>query len=232
MSASVKPRDAASLLLLRQEKDETRVLMGRRPTHSAFAPDVFVFPGGKVDRQDGQTACPFPLETDTLRSLRTGSSVSLRAARALANAAIRETYEETGLLLARPADFRAPGPGTWHAFEQHGLGPDHGALRMIGRAITPSTSPVRYHARFFVAQAAGTRGELRASEELVELDWYPIGSALKLPIIDVTHFMLEETLRWRQTREGREFRQPRRRLFVRYRAESPVLAYEALRDPG
>lgn len=227
MPPPVKPRDAASLLLLEVGTRGFSVLMGRRPPASSFIPDAFVFPGGKMDPEDRHVPCPFPLEPDTAGAIQSGASVSDTRARALANAAIRETYEETGLLVARPADFRARAAGTWREFEDLGLGPDQGALRMIGRAITPSVSPVRYHARFFVARATSARGTLRASDELLDLGWYPIEEALRLPIIDVTRLMLEETRRWSRTAEGARHEQPTRRLFVHYRSEKATVGYES-----
>ena len=227
MPPPVKPRDAASLLLLEEGAGGTSVLMGRRPPASSFIPDAFVFPGGKVDPEDRHVPCPFPLEPDTAGAVQSGASVSISTARALANAAIRETYEETGLLVARPADFRASVAGSWREFEERGLAPDQAALVAIGRAITPSVSPVRYHARFFVARATRARGALRANDELLDLGWYPIEEALRLPIIDVTRLMLEETQRWIRSPEGAHHEQPARRLFVHYRSERATVGYES-----
>jgi 8-oxo-dGTP pyrophosphatase MutT (NUDIX family) len=228
MSPAVKPRDAASLLLVKNQAGGPSVLMGRRPPASAFIPDAFVFPGGRVDPEDREVPCPFPLAPDTARALRSGVSMSAAAARALANAAIRETFEETGLLLARPADFRASRPGSWREFEERGLAPDHSALRLIGRAITPSASPVRYHARFFIADSATVRGEMRSNGELLDLAWYPIDEALRLPIIDVTRFMLEEARTAEGASDAVGGRQAKRRLFVHYRGEKAILDYEDL----
>ena len=229
MPPTIRPRDAASLLLLKKGARGPSVLMGRRPPSSSFIPDAFVFPGGKVDRQDREIPCPLPLASTTARALQSGASTTANAARALANAAIRETYEETGLLVAQKTAFQ-PGPGgTWHDFEARGLCPDLSALRLIGRAITPSVSPVRYHARFFAADAAHARGRIQSNQELLDLAWYPIEEALGLPIIDVTRFMLEETLRWGRSNAGWNGRQPRRRLFVRYRREIPIVGYEGSR---
>jgi len=220
---AARPRDAASLLLLKRGPGATAVLMGRRPPASSFAPDAFVFPGGKVDSQDHGLPDPFPLAAETERGLRSSASVNASTARALANAAIRETYEETGLLLARPAEFRARAGGTWQEFERRGLAPDHAALRMIGRAITPSSSPVRYHARFLVADAASAVGELRANDELLDLDWYPLEQALALPAIDVTRILLEEA---RQIALAQSPLRPARRAFIRYRGHAPIIQYE------
>ena len=230
MPAPIRPRDAASLLLLKEGARGPSVLMGRRPPSSSFIPDAFVFPGGKVDRQDREIPCPFPLAPATARALRSSAGVNVTRARALANAAIRETYEETGLLVARKTAFQPEPGGTWSDFAARGLGPDLSALRLIGRAITPSVSPVRYHARFFVADAARARGRIRSNQELLDLAWYPIEKALALPIIDVTQFMLEETLRWVRSDAAWNDRQPRRRLFLHYRGETPIQHYDGARQ--
>lgn len=161
---AVRPRHAASLILLRRERAGTTVLMGRRPAKSRFAPDVFVFPGGKLDRADFDQPALSPLAEDSIRR----AAAPSRLANALATAAIRETAEETGLIL--PADF--------------------GALSVAARAITPTNSPVRFHARFFVADADLAVGEAAESPELADLSWRPLDEALKLPLFDITEAIL------------------------------------------
>ncbi|MDE0886809.1 MAG: NUDIX hydrolase [Myxococcota bacterium] len=229
MPPAPKPRDAASLLLLKGSGPEASILMGRRPAASSFAPDFFVFPGGKLEPHDHGLPCPFPLRPETERGLRTSASVSAETARALANAAIRETYEETGLLLARPGRFPSPAHGPWHAFSRRGLAPDHSALGMIGRAITPRKSPVRFHARFLLADASATLGQLRPNEELLDLAWYPLDEALQLPAIDVTQILLREVLE--AVRNGLDHALPRR-AFIRYRGETPMVRYESNLPPA
>ncbi|MDG2335301.1 MAG: NUDIX hydrolase [Myxococcota bacterium] len=229
MPPAPKPRDAASLLLLKGSGAGASILMGRRPAASSFAPDFFVFPGGKLEAHDHGLPCPFPLSPETERGLRTSTAVSAETARALANAAIRETYEETGLLLARPGRFSSPAHGPWHAFSRRGLAPDHSALGMIGRAITPRKSPVRFHARFLLAHASATVGRLRPNEELLDLAWYPLQDALRLPAIDVTQILLREVL---QAVESGLDHAPPRRAFIRYRDEVPMVRYESNLPPG
>ncbi|MDO9473538.1 MAG: NUDIX hydrolase [Caulobacter sp.] len=164
MTGAVRPRHAASLILLRRERAGTTVLMGRRPAKSRFAPDVFVFPGGKLDRADFDQPTLSPLAEDSIRR----AAAPSRLATALATAAIRETAEETGLIL--PAE--------------------HGALTVAARAITPTESPVRFHARFFVADADLAVGEAAESPELADLAWRPLDEALKLPLFDITEAIL------------------------------------------
>ena len=160
----VIPRHAASLVLVRQGAGGLEVLMGRRPRKSAFAPDVFVFPGGRVDPADYHATATRPL--DAVSARRTGAGP--RLAHALAAAALRETEEETGVVLP----------------------PDHGTLRLIARAITPTNSPIRFHARFFLADAAIAVGEHADSAELTDLGFRTVAETTKLPLMDVTEAIL------------------------------------------
>lgn len=160
----VRPRHAASLILLRHSGGGAEVLMGRRPVKSRFAPDIFVFPGGAVDAADRMTRPIAPLDEACAR--RTAAPPSL--AQALAVAALRETAEETGVVLP----------------------PDLSRLRLLARAITPPSSPIRFHARFFVADAEKAEGEPTETSELSDLAFRPLEEALRLPIFDVTEIML------------------------------------------
>ena len=159
-----RPRNAASLVLVRQRPGGPEVLMGRRPRKSRFAPDVFVFPGGGVEPGDYLAATIRPLDPACAKA--TGASP--RLAHALAAAALRETEEETGVVL--PAD--------------------HGALRLIARAITPVRSPIRFHARFFLADAETAIGDHADSAELTDLAFRRIDETTKLPLMDVTQAVL------------------------------------------
>jgi 8-oxo-dGTP pyrophosphatase MutT (NUDIX family) len=161
----VRPRNAASLILVRHGPKGLEVLMGKRPRRSSFAPDVFVFPGGKVDTADFLARPTRPLDAECVR--RTGASP--RLASALAAAALRETREETGLILPD----------------------DHSALSLVARAITPTASPIRFHARFFIADADQAEGDHADSHELTELAFRPLEETRKLALMDVTEAMLE-----------------------------------------
>lgn len=138
--------------------------MGRRPRRSAFAPDVFVFPGGAVEPADYDAGAIRPLDAASAR--RTGADP--RLAEALAAAALRETREETGLILP----------------------PDHGALSLVARAITPTESPIRFHARFFVADGEAASGDHADSHELSDLAFRPLADAQGLALMDVTEAVL------------------------------------------
>lgn len=211
---AVKPRDAASLVLLRDAADGIEVLMGRRHSRHAFIPDAFVFPGGKLDPDDRLVTTA---QSDTSRAT--------PATRALEAAAIRETFEETGLLLACPGDLGHAATGksasTWDTFRERQLVPDARSLKLMARAITPTNSPIRFHARFFATHNPAVSGTIQGSGELLDLAWYPLDDAKKLPVIDVTEFVLGEI--GTRTQNG-SLDGPV--AFWRYRSGKPILSYK------
>jgi 8-oxo-dGTP pyrophosphatase MutT (NUDIX family) len=164
--------------------------MGRRPPKAVF-PEAYVFPGGRLDPTDAAVAPSTHLAPTVLEELRAHGACTPQLARALANAAIRETFEETGLLLVAPGD---PGTehGPWASFRAQGVAPAHDRLRFLGRAITPASAPVRFHARFFVADGEHVEGTIVGNGELSNIGWYALEDARQLPAIDVTQFVLTE----------------------------------------
>ena len=189
-SRPVRPRHAASLVLVRRSAAGAEVLMGRRPPKAVF-PEAYVFPGGRLDPSDASVVPSTQLDPAVLEELRVHGACTAQLARALANAAIRETFEETGLLLAAPGDPGVP-HGPWATFKAQGIAPAHDRLRFLGRAITPASAPVRFHARFFVADGEHLAGAIVGNGELSSIGWYPLDKARQLPAIDVTQFVLAE----------------------------------------
>lgn len=188
---ATRPLDAASLVLVRRAAGRDEVLMGRRAPGHRFLPDLFVFPGGRVDAGDHRVVAASALRESTRAALtRTASQAR---AHALAVAAVRETWEETGLLLGTLRGGR--------------LRPSLDVLEFIARAITPSDSLVRFHARFFLADGTHAAGELRGSGELLDLAWRPIDACLALPLADITEFVLRQVAR-RGRGEAGELRAP------------------------
>ena len=191
----VRPRDAASLVLLRGPKDAPEVLLGRRPKTARFMPGVYVFPGGAVERGDPAFAAALEMRADVVARLaRHGGE---RRAKALSWAAIRETWEETGLLLgtADRFDDRLACPAR-RAFTDAGLAPDLAALDYIARAVTPTHSPIRFNTRFFVANGGNIGGAIRETGELEDIDWHPAADALERDdLMGVTRFVLSEARR-------------------------------------
>lgn len=191
----VEPRDAASLVLIREGPAGPEVLMGRRPQSARFMPGVHVFPGGAVDRGDFALQSEHTLPEHVLTRVRRQAPAPL--AQALAWAAIRETWEETGLLLGAAGcvsgDAACPAV---RAFCAAGLAPALGALDYLMRAVTPAYIPIRFNTRFFIADAAAVQGALRPCSELEEVGWHPIDAALRLPIINVTEVVLNAARRY------------------------------------
>lgn len=216
----VKPRHAASLILLDTSQAEPRVLMGQRHSKMKFIPDAYVFPGGKLDPEDHQVNPSTTLPPQVVKHVCQGGT-SPEMARALALAAIRETWEETGLLLAHQAPLKNA-PESWQGFAKDEQSPDLAALSFYARAITPASSPIRFHARFFLADAQKVTGKLQGSGELDNLDWYPLSQALKLPIIDVTEFVLT------QLQKRPEVHQPNPTPLWAYRRDKPMVVHRSL----
>jgi 8-oxo-dGTP pyrophosphatase MutT (NUDIX family) len=200
----VRPRDAASLIILRGEGAKSEVLLGRRSAAHRFMPNVHVFPGGRLDAEDYGATSLSDLPEAVKDKLT--PKWTLRKTRALARAALRETQEETGLEFGR---------GNGANFEA-----DLACVDYVGRAITPPVSPIRFHARFFTAHIDASAGDLSDSNELLNLAWYPMRKALELPLVDVTDFML--TTMYRRTMGEELPGTP----FFRYLRGAPNIRYE------
>jgi len=189
-----KPKDAASLILVQRGKHATRVLMGERHRKHAFLPGRFVFPGGRVDIGDLRVAIPTDLRPEIRSKVAVGSS--LKRARGLALAAVRETFEETGYLVGERKDAL---PGTrsaiWRRFFSHGVIPKLETLDFVARAITPPGRPRRFDARFFLADAediAETLDPTAASGELLKPLWLTFTEARAAEILPITSCILDE----------------------------------------
>ncbi len=196
-------RDAATVILVRRAgaKDgaedgaEPRVLMGRRGHGAAFMAAKFVFPGGAIDPGDAEVPAARPLPPESAARLAERAAPGL--AHALAMAAIRELWEETGLALATPEGPvpTAPCPG-WRGFFAAGHRPAADALSFVFRAITPAGRPRRFDARFFMAEAAGLAGDPEdftgAEGELSTLRWMTLAEARALDLPFITEVVLAE----------------------------------------
>jgi 8-oxo-dGTP pyrophosphatase MutT (NUDIX family) len=168
-----RPVDAAGLVLLRGGRNDPEVLLGRRHARAGFLPDIYVFPGGRVEPGDGRGR-PLLLAPPVAAGL---AWASRRPAAAFVRAALRETAEESGLSL--PPE----------AVE---------GIDFICRAITPTRSHRRYNTRFLLADGAACQGALAGDGELEDLGWHRHSEVGRLKLVDVTNFVLEEAVRrWR-----------------------------------
>jgi len=208
----VKIRDAATMLVIDRTGASPKVLVGRRHHEHKFMPGKFVFPGGRVERADrympAATALDSRVEARLMKEVRYPSA---EKSRSFALAAIREVFEETGLVLGTktagaPPALPRPKPGKdgnpehaaeeWTKFAQSGVAPDLAAVHFIARAITPPGRNRRFDTRFFavdaVAVAARIDGVVGPDTELVELVWLPVDESLKLDMAGITLAVLEE----------------------------------------
>jgi 8-oxo-dGTP pyrophosphatase MutT (NUDIX family) len=199
-------------MLLRDGPAGVEVFVLRRRAALAFAGGMHVFPGGGVDPRDA-AACAWvgPAAAELAPSL----SATLQQAHALVVAAVRETFEECGVLLAGrgPEDVVDAGGAAWESerealargdvgladlLERHTLALRADLLRPWAHWLTPLAEPRRFDTRFFVAALPGAQ---RAREVLGEADragWVSAGAALSLAdagevaIMPPTRVCLEE----------------------------------------
>jgi 8-oxo-dGTP pyrophosphatase MutT (NUDIX family) len=179
--ATIKPRDAATLILVRFDGPTPRILMGQRHEGHVFMPNKFVFPGGRCEAADGLLPVVNEGEPVTLQKLklRMGAKPSHRKARGVLVAALRETFEETGLLAGRAKADAAP---------------DLTGLIYFARAITPPGRGRRFDSRFLVANA-DIVSNLDApypleNEELLRINWVTLAEALGLNLPSITRDIL------------------------------------------
>jgi 8-oxo-dGTP pyrophosphatase MutT (NUDIX family) len=197
--ARIRPRDAASLLLVDRSGGELRILMGKRHMRHVFMPGKFVFPGGRTEAADGRISAIAELSESDQTKLLTGmgSRSSVQRCRALALSAIRETYEEAGLFLGRRhSDSPSIAHPDWAAFVQRNIHPDLSVLRYFARATTPPGGLRRFDTRFFLAFRDAVADALPEatgpSQELEELSWLPFREAVRLDIPEITRMIIRE----------------------------------------
>jgi len=178
-----RPRDAATLIIVDEESGTPRLLMGQRHMGHRFMPGKFVFPGGRVEPKDYTDPQRFPLapgaRAKLLRWVREPAHIG--RARALVNAAMRETQEETGVVLA--SDVAA----------------DASPLAFLARAITPPGRPRRFDTRFFVLPAAAIAERTEIVDgEFSAIHWLSLAEARDANLPLITRVILEDLEeRWR-----------------------------------
>jgi len=187
-------RNAATVIVLRDRATAPKVLMGQRGANAAFMPNKFVFPGGAVDAGDAEIPLTRALPALCAKRLQEDSTTDL--SHALAAAAIRELWEETGLILGQHAAWPHAAPPDWTGFANAGFLPDASSLQFVFRAITPPGRPRRFDARFFLVDAAHIATDLddfsAACEELSHLQWVPLDHARRFDLPFITEVVLAE----------------------------------------
>ncbi len=207
------PRDAATLIIYRLDDHSPRLLMGRRTSGHDFMPDKYVFPGGRVDEEDVLAPSLTELAAEEEAALRLRAE---RAPRAFPLTAIREVYEETGLIVGREAAASSEVPESWREYYGHGVMPCLQRFAFVGRAITPPMRHKRFDARFFMADAADALVDDRPpveGRELADLRWFTLAEAKELDLPNVTRFVISEI-------ESRLVRRESARPFMLYWSQS------------
>ena len=193
--SDVPVRDAATVIVLRDAQTRPRVLMGQRGKSAVFMPSKFVFPGGAVDAVDATIPLARPPAPDCAARLADGAQTPPAAILA---AAVRELWEETGLLLGTP-DVRAAAlqaPRGWRGYLATGHLPDGAALEYVFRAITPPGRPRRFDARFFLVRAEALASDpddfSGAEDELSHLQWVGLDDVRGFDMPFITEVVLSE----------------------------------------
>lgn len=225
---SVTPKDAATVILLRRASGEDRgfeVLIVLRSSGNTFVPRSYVFPGGKVEDEDClQGMEDFCGEFDATRAQDTLDDMPLpEKALGIWVAAVREMFEEVGLLFARRGD------GSFLSFDSDGINRRFLSYRervhsgellfaeMLQREgltlaldrlhyyshwITPELSPIRYDTRFFIAEAPPDQEAIHDGDELTGHVWLTPEEAIegyrkqRLHMVVPTIVTLEELCRF------------------------------------
>jgi 8-oxo-dGTP pyrophosphatase MutT (NUDIX family) len=190
---ALRPVDAATLILIDGAGADARVLLGRRSPKLKFLPNRLVFPGGALDTSDRQMNVAGALDSRVEDRLLKGKpKAGPGYARALALAAIREMYEETGVVVG-VSDYGAPEnppEGAWTEYAAHGCMPDLQDMHFVFRAITPPFMPRRFDTRFFALDASSiakqVEGFVHPDAELVELAWMRLEEAEKFELHEIT----------------------------------------------
>jgi 8-oxo-dGTP pyrophosphatase MutT (NUDIX family) len=185
MTDAVEVRDAATVVLLRDGPGGVEAWLLTRTAQMVFAAGMTVFPGGRVDPADADL--PWRGRPPEEVAVRLGTDAA--SARVLVGAAVRETFEETGVLLTVPpadltgattaaADVEAGRASFGRLLREHGLAIDADALRPWARWVTPVGEVRRYDTRFFVAGLPPGATPIDLSSESSTAGWLPVREAL------------------------------------------------------
>jgi len=191
-------------------------------------PNKFVFPGGRVDPCDTRLKTSETLRAPVMKRLRQKTSTRMtdNRLRGMALAAVRETFEETGLIIGSPSsDCLTSANPEWAAFLAHGAVPSIRNLDFVGRAITPTLRPRRFDTRFFCVEASELFNDpekLGGTGELLELHWLTFDDAKKKDLPSITHFVLLELEKRLQVPIPERFKRPA--FFFRTANSKPVIA--------
>lgn len=243
--ADVPIRDAATVMIVR-DSPQFEVLMVQRASRAAFGASAWVFPGGRVDQADavGEVlTSPNEVEVEVADG---------KGGVAWQTAAVRETIEEAGVLLAPvteqidAATIAAIRHSLLHEdadlptlLDTHGITQDLSQLHEVARFITPMGPPRRFDTWFYLTQAPPGQIVSPDGSEVVNARWVSPSAALDLwasdafPLMSVTHRMLACLRRYTSVEEVVQ-KAASRPALRRVRVNDPDGVYEVLlpEDPG
>jgi 8-oxo-dGTP pyrophosphatase MutT (NUDIX family) len=209
-------RDAATVVLLRERGGGLETYLLRRAPSMAFAAGMHVFPGGSVDARDADAGRTSGWAGPSPASWAEWLGCDEVLARELVCAAVRETFEESGILLAGPSEDEVVGDTTATEWESdrlglldrsHSLGDLLARRRLVlrsdllrawGHWITPEFEPRRFDTRFFVAAVPDGQRTRDVGGEADQVVWLPVRAAVEqydagtLPMLPPTAVTLRE----------------------------------------
>lgn len=186
---ALRPRDAGTLLILDRSGPEIRVLMGRRNAGLAFMAGRFVFPGGRTDPGDARIGSAD--ELDEAEAVRISPRPA--RARAIALSALREAWEEAGVVVGEPWEHGDAPLRLWDAYRLAGVAPRLSKLRLVARAITPPGAVRRFDTRFLALWRNHLVTEVEsAGGELEALAWLSLAETAELNLAEITRIVLDD----------------------------------------
>lgn len=212
-------RPAATIVLLRDGEDGLEVLLMRRNRNAGFVPGAYVFPGGRVDGTDATPEALGRLDGLTVEGAeaRLGLPGAEPPAIGYYLAALREAFEETGILIGRRPDGTPPPTaasspemdrvrddvmedriGFGEALDRLGCRLDGRSVEYLAHWITPLVEPRRYDTRFFAARVTGDTKPVVDPREMTDALWISPRGALaryaegSLPMVFPTIKTLEQ----------------------------------------
>ena len=191
LTRAPKPKIASTLVITCGSDENLKILMGQRSKRHDFMPSVYVFPGGRVDRADSYAPYTGALSARTEHILQ--AAFTPRRARAVVLASLRETWEETGLMLGKEAKTtRNLTHPSYDAFREARLTPDLSGIEVFGRAVTPPQRHKRFDAWFFIKHLGDiTPPAISDSHELQNVGWFTFEQIEKLEKQRATTMMLQ-----------------------------------------
>lgn len=213
------PRPAATIVLLRDGAGGLELLLMKRNRSAGFVPGAYVFPGGRVDASDATDEAVARVDGLTTKAAADRLEIpdGDPSAMAFYLAALREAFEETGLLIGVDPDGEPPHSASAdpavdavrealmddsisfaEALDQVGCRVDGEAIEYIAHWITPRAEPRRYDTRFFAARVPGDAEAIVDPREMSDAIWVRPGEALErcdagaLPMVFPTIKTIEE----------------------------------------